>query len=209
LSVGVSTENDYETLKTRFYSRLSSGEREKFKEAIHLFPTVKEVSDYNYFKLQQMISASTGNPVPVARIPAQNNCSDSAAKDEAEGLPNVINLAVGGKVMFRTNLWTSKGAIGHVVDILYDEKNSSPDSSPEVIICSFPSYTGPCLDDSLKTIPIPAITRYWTTERGVQCSRKQFPLNVSYARTIPKSQGLTLSLVIIFVYCYHYVLSFS
>ena len=89
--------------------------------------------------------------------------------------------------MLRSNLWTSKGlvngSLGKVVDILYDDEYNV--NQPYVIICTFNSYKGPYLDDTLKTVPIPALLRSWQSN-GEMCSRLQFPIQFAYGITIHK-----------------------
>lgn len=199
LSVGDVTSDGNNILQSRFRSSLQPCEQAGFQDAIHLFPTVDKVASYNTRKLENLKCARTGNPAPIARIPAIHRSPGAKEKASVEGLVPCLYLAVGCRIMLYSNLWTSKGlvngAIGTVVDILYEQGKSSPEDQPDVIVCKFESYQGPYLDDALKTVPIPAITKYWTTAYDVQNSRKQFPLNLAYACTIHKPQGLSLSKV--------------
>jgi len=148
-----------------------------------------------------------------------------ATENEADGLKSVLYLAVGAKVMLKANLWTEQacicctsnkystppihsnyinvhlqglvnGAIGQIVDILYDKDSSPGEDPPSAIVCQLPSYKGPYLNEADKTVVIQPITKSWKDKKGQDCTRIQFPLVLSYACTIHKSQGLTLEKVI-------------
>ncbi|XP_052131480.1 uncharacterized protein LOC127751653 [Frankliniella occidentalis] len=170
LSKGMITHEDYEILKERF-------------TIIELHPENNE-------------------PVPVAAINADHN-SDVArngTSDQAGGLVPSLLLAPSCRIMLRTNLWTEQGlvngAMGHLVDIVYDQSINPDAALPKVLMCVFDDYNGPFLgnDSSLKLVPIPIITRSWKVN-GASCSRSQFPVQVAFAVTIHKWQGLTLSKV--------------
>ena len=138
---------------------------------------------------------------PVAHIPAIHNCSaaKAASSDLAGGLKSEIDISIGAKVMLRTNLWTQKGlvngAIGVVKRIVYEENHRPPNEQPIAIFVSFPSYTGPKFDDS-DSVPITSVLRSWKSGT-TNCNRKQFPIQLAYAITIHKSQGLTFDCAVI------------
>ena len=68
---------------------------------------------------------------------------------------------------------------------------------PSLLLVSFSEYSGP--DFPLygsKIIPIFPVTRQFDY-KGVPYTRTQFPLRLAYAITVYKSQGLTLSRVVL------------
>ncbi|KAE8737841.1 hypothetical protein FOCC_FOCC016689 [Frankliniella occidentalis] len=181
---------------------LSCEERESYKTALRLYPTKIEVEQANLNYLSCLRHPENNEPVPVAAINADHN-SDVArngTSDQAGGLVPSLLLAPSCRIMLRTNLWTEQGlvngAMGHLVDIVYDQSINPDAALPKVLMCVFDDYNGPFLgnDSSLKLVPIPIITRSWKVN-GASCSRSQFPVQVAFAVTIHKWQGLTLSKV--------------
>jgi len=158
------------------------------------------VEEKNLEKLGNLRCGISKDPVPIPCIPGKHNSltAKNGSVDVAEGISSVLYLAKGCKIMLKSNLWTEmglvNGAIGTVVDFVYNYGECSPNDSPRVILCNFPSYKGPCLDDcGLKNvIPLPAISKTWKSGNGASCTRIQFPITLAYACTIHKAQGLTL-----------------
>ena len=64
------------------------------------------------------------------------------------------------------------GAIGTVVDIIYETDKTPKDSFPQVVMVEFPKYTGPAYMSSHKTI-VPLIPVERWLDCGC-CNRKRY-----------------------------------
>ncbi|KAK3917520.1 ATP-dependent DNA helicase, partial [Frankliniella fusca] len=199
---GSITSADYNFLKTRFTTSVSKTERVSFKDSVHLFSTRLEVVNFNRERLANL-KTSANERLPVARVPAIHNTkrAELGTVTEAEGLHSVLYLARGARIMLKSNLWTEKGlvngAIGTIVDIIYEEEKNPPYVSPGIIIVRFDNYDGPYLDNDLKTVPISQQTKSWTSNSGENMTRTQFPIVLCYACSIHQSQSLTLDKVVL------------
>ncbi|XP_026428269.1 ATP-dependent DNA helicase pfh1-like [Papaver somniferum] len=187
ISDGKYTLTYWELFSTRDYSLLTIEEKNKFKHALHLFPTKYDASRYNHERLKEL-----GNPV--ARIISRNNCKTKS--DEVKGLQEILLLSKGSRVMLRKNLSTKYGLVngsrGVVVDIVYKNGEKSPTSMLIVVMVDFDKYTGPKLYPGSNVIPITPQTTDWISTTGVSCQRIQLPLILCRAITVHKSQGLNL-----------------
>ena len=141
---------------------------------------------------------------PVFLIPARHTGrgAKTATTDEAEGLEAELCLMVGAKVMINRNLWTSQGLAngtrGTVQSILFTSSGRPGVDIPAVVMVAVPSYQGPAehkTEDDIPIIPISAVIVTWEDKTGVRCSRQQIPLQLAYAMTVHKSQGMTLDKV--------------
>ncbi len=162
-----------------------------FVNALHLYPTVEAVVEYNIAKLKD-------SRHPIATIKAVHTGANAAKAscDDASGLEAVVCLSKSARVMLTSNLWVEvglvNGAMGTVQAICY--RNGGPPDLPLAVMINFDHYTGPTLSDG--TVPITPLRRTWSNS-GVQCSRLQLPLKLAWAVTIHKSQGLTLNQVVV------------
>ncbi|CCE31336.1 uncharacterized protein CPUR_05187 [Claviceps purpurea 20.1] len=122
-------------------------------------------------------------------------------------------LSIGARVMLTMSIWTEAGLVngsrGYVVDIVWHADVTDPRTTlPAYIPICFPKYTGPALPYDIPGVPMPSKVvpifpcRRYRTQNTTRTStdnhwREQFPLMVSYAMTIYKSQGMTLDLAIV------------
>ncbi|KAK3914466.1 ATP-dependent DNA helicase [Frankliniella fusca] len=202
ISEGSVTKEDYEVLKSRMKGNVS--DTDVFKDALHLYTTKEEVRNFNILKLSELRDANN-HVVPVVKVEARTNCvkAKKASTDEAQGLEQILYLAKGCNIMLRTNLWLSKGlvngAMGKIFDILYDVKTEVSINHPTVLLCEFENYSGPSIIPGSNIVPVPTMLSSWTNRHNESLSCIQFPIALSYACSIHKSQGLTLTKAVVHI----------
>ena len=187
---GVSTADDYNILSAPFQVRANYD----FQQAVRLFPTRQSVAEHHISKLVAL-------DVPVVTFECAHNKAQAktTSSDEAGGLEQWLSLAVGANIMLQSNLWVQKGlvngTVGTVLHIIFH--NQGPPAMPAVVICQFPSYTGPSfLPGTAGAFPVTPITRTWTSGNST-FSRTGIPLSLSWALTIHKCLGLTLDRAVV------------
>ncbi|EAQ82911.1 hypothetical protein CHGG_10729 [Chaetomium globosum CBS 148.51] len=134
--------------------------------------------------------------------------AEKAESSNAGNLAKRLPLCVGCRVMLTRNLWADvglvNGAQGTVYDISWKEGADVLRDPPEVIMVAFDDYDGPAFTmpngEPLRSgeklvVPILRVRQDFMVGAN-SCSREQFPLLVSYAITVHKSQGITLDKVV-------------
>ena len=204
---GTITQDSFDLLSTRVSCNLSQHERNQFKDALRIYPVVRQVIDYNLAEL-----ARRKNPVTV--LSARHNCPGAAkgTKEEAEGLSSRLYLSIGSRLMITSNLLTNFGLVNGVMGVLHGivwQPGNDPYKTLPCILLFIPDHypeDGPCLfrdNDNRPVVPILPITRTW--EKGSRKhSRTMFPVVLAYAISIHKSQGLTLKRIVIDILKQHF-----
>jgi len=188
---GESTERDWEILNQRALPNLSQEERIKFTSSPRLYSKKADVDEYNFEKLR-----CNNNRIVKCKALHSHNRAEKCPAEDAQGLEAEIVIAEGARIMLTSNLCLKfglvNGALGSIKKIVYSS-NQSPPALPSFVLVQFDGYSGPTFQGA---IPIPPISRTWFKD-GLQLTRTQLPLKLSFAITIHKSQGLTLPIAVV------------
>ena len=174
-------------------------------DCIHLYCTNKKVNQRNKYILQK-------SDHPIAKIDSLN-MPPRAKQDSGENtrqLPVKLFLSNECKVMLLWNINTEHGLVNGctgIVKEMFYKPSTEPPSLPAFVIVDFGSaYKGPKYFDTPEGettrdnwVPIFPVTIAWNVQRsGVNetnetYSRTMLPIKLSYAWTIWKAQGQTIS----------------
>jgi hypothetical protein len=189
---------DYDFWKARHLPNLPADFEQ---DALRLFDvnskTNPKVNIWNAKKFRELVENTR---VPVYRSDAHNNNSLAKNASVAQAkYQKQVYLAVGAQVMVRANLWTSagvvNGSIGVVQDIIVHPDNVNENGTRDIVVMvELPGYKGPALiKEHPKLVPIRMCdSDFIIGRRRTNCRRTQVPLDLSWALTIHKSQGLTV-----------------
>ena len=171
---------------------------DSFRSALRIYSLRAQVDSYNYDHLVAIQQ-------PAIQVTAVNHGAGAqeVAADKAGNLFNKIPMCIGARVMLTRNLWQPcglvNGAQGYIFDLGWAPGADWQRDPPCVIMVIFDNYTGPAFittDDGRKVVPIlPVKTEF--VKGSETCSRIQFPLHISYAITVHKSQSITIDRAVI------------
>ncbi|KAK3931635.1 ATP-dependent DNA helicase [Frankliniella fusca] len=187
VSKGKCSDHEFQMMKQRYIYYLPSADRKKFKSTTRICSTNETANDFNVKQLKKL-------ETPIAVIHAQNNnkTAFNSTDDIADGLSNILSIAVGAKVMLRRNINVTRGLVNGSIGILkhiFYEKDCKPPTVPLCVLIQFENVD--TKDLNITYIPILPVLSQWY-KNGISCSRYQLPISLCWACTIHKSQGLTL-----------------
>jgi hypothetical protein len=194
----------WELLTSRCAVKLTAAEEvDTFANALSIYPTKAQVNTYNHDHMVDLDSA-----VIQVNASHQGRGAEKAESRDAGNLSKSFPICVGCRVMLTRNLWCDAGLVngaqGTVYDISWAEGSETNEDPPQVIMVGFDKYNGPPFDaegqilrdaDGKLVVPILRVRQDFVF-KGNTCYREQFPLIISYAITVHKSQGVTLDKVV-------------
>ena len=163
-------------------------------ETMWLFNTNKENNHHNINQLKLLLK-------PIILILAEHDSFSSVGKstESCRKLSPKLYLSIGAKIMPLWNINITLGLVngsnGIIKDFLFSENIHAP-SLPIAIMVFFPDYSGPPYLTGIgqeKWVPIFPETFRWGGNGDTDHYRKQFPICLSWALTVWKSQGMTIT----------------
>ena len=197
IRVGKMTNSDIEVLKSREITQAA----DIHHEFLHLFPTNKEVDEYND-ELLETLSTPMRQFSAADRLPDNYPGLTIPQSDiRAGGLPTKLFVKLGCRVMLIRNVDVENGLVNGAQGTITGFQEDATSSQPKAIFILFDDAdtqtwalrTYPHLN---KSVPIETFeARFPIAQRkgnkSVEACRVQFPLKVAYANTIHKCQGQT------------------
>ncbi|XP_030828689.1 uncharacterized protein LOC100890415 [Strongylocentrotus purpuratus] len=207
IRVGEQTQEDMTTLEQCI---ISPSDDNYPSDALHVFATNARVNEYNTEKLSK-VEGPIRRCIAVDKKPSclKSHVTSTDARFTG-GLPHVLELKVGSRVMLTRNMDVTdglvNGALGTVVDFV---ECNPPASNPKAVLIQFDNPTvGSALRLSIHygtsqhttAVPIQRIDVKFSIsakKQGLEVTRCQFPLRLCWATTIHKVQGLTVADIVV------------
>ncbi|XP_055345990.1 ATP-dependent DNA helicase PIF1-like [Paramacrobiotus metropolitanus] len=194
---------------------------ERFKDTIHLFYRVKCTQKFNFTSLVQL-AKSASTPVfeikatdtedldHIKRKSVKKALKPSKDAKSTGGLNEHLHVAKGCRVMLTQNIDVNSGLVngarGTLLEMLwFREETGTDETTPEIHDCLYPDCCRPdtvrvkmpsrmkiLFDGNTEPSIILPVTSYFFDLNKVAMRRTQFPVILSYAMTIHKSQGATI-----------------
>ena len=190
---GKLVENDWGFLEKYFFPLMSRKRQAPFLEndCLHIRASNEECNRVNRQRLQDL-----KQPIVLVEAKHSNGKPNTYTDENFRRLKAKLFISIGARIMLTMNICVNvglvNGSMGDIVDIIY-QTSKHPDL-PDFIIVEFPSYTGiPFFsgEDRRLWVPlVPSIIEY-SNKSGEKVSRIQYPLQLAYALTAHKAQGLT------------------
>ena len=209
IRTGQPTDADIDALKQRTTIDTSVP---PFDTALRIFPTRKQVKEYNDQCLTLLTSSQTTSPAiyDIAAIDTKTSApayltdeqiqeSKPDSESETAGLAEILKLAQGSRVMLIRNVYTDEGLVngaqGSVEGIEWGDDH---DTMPRGVYVKFDnpsigrSLRNPTDHQYREAILIRPITASFYGKFNVHWSHTQLPLTPCWATTVHKVQGITL-----------------
>ncbi|MEW8545326.1 MAG: DUF6570 domain-containing protein [Candidatus Thiodiazotropha sp.] len=198
IRLGHITKEDIQTL----CSRLIDNGNPNFSGVLRVYPTLKEVQKYNANQQEKLTTSTTCIPaihqVAHGELLEGENIADYIPEDdrEAGGLPNILKLSIGTRVMMIRNIATDQGLVNGAMGFVHFIEFE--DTEPIRILVRFDDETIGRLFYSHEhnAIGIEKITQEFYS-KNVAIFRTQFPLIPAWACTIHKVQGITCDKIVV------------
>lgn len=176
-----------------------------FINALRLYPTRKQCRQYNNTKLNELAASNSSEVTIIEAIDTTTN-NDMVPKNlvptddsECGGLPHTLSLVPGARVMLLRNIMTTEGLVngaqGTIETIVWSQSKKMP--SGVYIKFDNPNVAKVLQTSDVNSVLIKPFTTKFFGKEGTEIQRTQLPLLPSWAITIHKSQGMTVSHIII------------
>jgi hypothetical protein len=164
-------------------------------DAIHLYPTNKDVRKRNHDLLQNL-----GKSIALVEAEHSSPMAKKFSPSQANNLETKAYFAIGAKVLLTSNIQQSiglcNGAVGTIKDMIWYDGRQPP-TVPDAIIVDFgDDYTGDRVfqgEGREKWVPITPMLAHFQAKDEGEHWRKMVPLRLSWAWTIHKAQGQTIT----------------